>query len=125
MELRRLCQPSNQKTNVLKRVFRMLRFALTWILMMVVAEGYAFAESTVDPLGIDGNVQCDAFKRNPGGSWTTIRQSVVTIGPDRLSVDGLTFEKKGIERPGVTIHVFVGPHDLADVLDRTCGSART
>ena len=103
----------------------MLRLALTPILMMVVAGGYAFAESTLDSLGIPGNVQCDAFKKNPSGSWTTIRKSVVVIGSDRLSVDGITFEKKGTKQTGVTIQVFVGSNDLADVLDRTCGSART
>ena len=102
----------------------MLRLALTPILMMVVAGGYAFAESTLGSLGIPGDVQCAAFKKNPSGSWTAIRQSVVTIGPDRLSLGGMTFEKKSIERPGVTIHVFVGPNDLADVLDRTCGHER-
>ena len=88
--------------------------------MIVVAAGYAFAESTLDSLGIPGNVQCDAFKKNPGGSWTSIRKTVVTIGSDQLSVDGTTFEKEGTKRTGVTMQVFVGPNDLADVLDRIC-----
>ena len=106
----------------------MLRFALTSMIMMVVAGEYAFAESTVDSLGIFGSVQCAAFKKKPNGSWTAIRQSVVTIGPYLLSVGGgMTFEKKvtSTKQGGVTIHVFVGPNDLADVLDRTCGNART
>lgn len=101
----------------------MLRLALMSMFLTLVTGGCAFAESTIGPLGILGNVQCDAFKKYPSGSWTAIRQSVVTIGPDRLSLGPITFEKKGIERPGVTFHVFVGPNDLAEVLDRTCGGA--
>ena len=103
----------------------MLRFALTSMFMMVSAGGYACAESTLGSLGVPGNVQCDAFKKNPDGSWTSIRQSVVTIGPDRLSLGGITFDKKSTERPGITFHAFVGPNDLADVLDRTCFGDRT
>src|SRR5579863_10381230 len=102
----------------------MLRLALTSIFMMAVARECAFAEWTVDPRGVVGNVQCDAFKKNPNGSWTAVRQSVVTIGPDLLSVGGgMTFEKKvgSTKQGGVTVHVFVGPNDLASVLDSTCG----
>ena len=98
----------------------MLRLALTSIFMMFVAGGYAFAESTADLLGIPGEVECDTFKLNPNGSWTVTRQTVVTIGSDQLELGGMTFDKQGITRGAVTFHVFVGPHDLADVLDRTC-----
>lgn len=117
-------KPKDQRP---QSVFRMLRFVLMSMFMMVVAVGCAFAESTVDSLGMVGNVQCDAFKKNPGGSWTAIRQSVVTIGPDRLSVGrGMTFEKKvtSTKRGGVILSRFVGPNDLTDVLDKTCSSAR-
>jgi len=80
----------------------------------------------VKPQGVVGNVQCDAFKKNPNGSWTSTRQSVVSIGPDRLSIGSdATFEKQGTKQQGVTVQVFVGPNDLADVLDRTCSGART
>jgi hypothetical protein len=98
----------------------MLKFALTSIFMVVVAGGYALAESTADSLGVPGEVECDAFKLNPNGSWTVTRQTVVTIGSDQLELGGMTFDKQGIRRGAVTFHVFVGPNDLADVLDRTC-----
>jgi hypothetical protein len=98
----------------------MLRFALTSMFVAVVAGGYASAESTADSLGVPGEVECDAFKLNPNGSWTAIRQTVITIGSDQLELGGMTFDKQGITRGAVTFHVFVGPNDLADVLDRTC-----
>jgi len=98
----------------------MLKFALMSIFVMVLATGHASAESTADSLGIPGEVECDAFKHNPNGSWTAIRQSVITIGSDQLELGGMTFDKQGITRGAVTFHVFVGPNDLADVLDRTC-----
>jgi hypothetical protein len=98
----------------------MRKFVVASMLMMAMTGGCAFAESTLESLGVPGNIECDAFKQNRNGYWTSVRKSVVTIGSNRLSVDGTTFEKRGTKHGGVTINVFVGSNDLADVLDRTC-----
>jgi hypothetical protein len=98
----------------------MRKLVLASMLMMVMTGGWAFAESTRESLGGPGYIECEAFKQNRNGSWTSVRKSVVTIGSNRLSVDGTTFERQGTKQTGVTINVFVGSNDLADVLDRTC-----
>jgi hypothetical protein len=99
----------------------MRTFVSASMLLIVMAGDWAFAESTLESLGVPGYIECDAFKQNRNGSWTPVRKSVVTIGSNKLSVDGTTFERKGTKHGGVTINVFVGSNDLADALDRTCG----
>ena len=37
-----------------------------------------------------GKVTCDAFKRSPDGSWTTVKTIIVQTGNDRL-FSGTTF----------------------------------
>ena len=97
----------------------MRKFVVASMLMMVMTGGWAFAESTLESLGVLGNIECDAFKQNRDGSWTSTRKSVMTIGSNTLLVlDGTTFERQGTKQKGVKL--FVGSNDLAGVLDRTC-----
>jgi hypothetical protein len=101
----------------------MRKFVVASMLVMVTG-GCALAESTLPSLGVPGNIECDAFKQNRDGSWTSTRKSVVTIGSNRLSVNGTTLEKQGTRRRGVAIYVSVGTYDLAEVLERTCANAQ-
>jgi hypothetical protein len=96
------------------------RFVMASTLMMVIIGDCAFAESTSDSLGVPGNIECDAFKRNRDNSWTSTRRSVVTIGSDSLSVDGTTVESGVAKQKTVANHVLVGSYDLADALNKTC-----
>jgi hypothetical protein len=99
----------------------MRTIVLASVLVALVAQGRALAESTFESLGLPGSVECDAFRQDRDASWTAIRKSVVTIGSSHLPVGGgITFEKKGTSRRKVPIHLGIGGKDLADVLDRTC-----
>jgi hypothetical protein len=71
-----------------------LKLALTSMFVTVVAGGYASAESTADSIGVPGEVECDAFKLNPNGSWTVTRQTVIIIGSDQLELGGMTFDSR-------------------------------
>jgi hypothetical protein len=95
----------------------MRRFVIASALMMVTIGGRAFAESTFDSLGVPGNVECDAFKKNRDYSWTSTRRSVVTIGSESLSVSGTTV---GAKQTTMANRVLIGSYDLADVLNKTC-----
>jgi hypothetical protein len=99
---------------------------LASVLVALVAEGRASAETTIESIGLVGSAQCDAFRQNQDASWTSTRNSVVTLGSSRLAVGGgTTFEKEGTSRKAVAIYVAVGGHDLADVLERTCKTRRS
>jgi hypothetical protein len=103
----------------------MRKLAFVSILMCLIVAGRVSAESTIESLGVPGNVECDAFMQSKDGSWTLIRKSIVTIGSNRLAVDGpITFEKEGTSRKAVAVYVAVGSYDLADVLLRTCSERR-
>jgi hypothetical protein len=65
----------------------MRKFVLASMLMLVMTGGGAFGELTFEALGRLGNIECDAFKQNPDGSWTSTRKSIVTIGSNKPSVD--------------------------------------
>jgi hypothetical protein len=87
-----------------------MRMWLFGLLLLVFFGGsQAWAESTINATGLPGNVECDAFRKNPNGSWTSIRRSVATVGNNRLSVDGTTFWKAGTQHGAVTIMSLLVP----------------
>jgi hypothetical protein len=99
----------------------MRRIVLASVLVALAAQSRASAETTFESPGLLGGVQYSAFRQNQDASWTSARNSIVTIGSNRLAVGGgMTFEKEGTSRKSVAIYVAVGGNDLADVLDRTC-----
>jgi hypothetical protein len=99
----------------------MRRIVLASVLVALAVQSRASAETTFESLGLLGGVQCSAFGQNQDASWTSTRNSIVTIGSNRLAVGGgMTFEKEGTSRKSVAIYLAIGGNDLADVLDRTC-----
>lgn len=68
-------------------------------------------------------VSCDAFQKNPDGSWTSIKASFITFGGHSLPlrdiklVPGMTF------RRGVPAVFVSEPLDIAQLLDERCTPA--
>ena len=72
---------------------------------------------------VEVQVSCDAFQKNPDGSWTSIKASFITFGSHSLPlrdiklVPGMTF------RRGVPAVWLDEPLDIAQLLDERCTPA--
>jgi len=72
---------------------------------------------------VEVQVSCDAFQKNPDGSWTSIKASFITFGGHSLPlrdiklVPGMTF------RRGVPAVWLSEPIDIAQLLDDSCTPA--
>jgi hypothetical protein len=55
---------------------------------------------------------CEAFRRNPDGSWTCTKLSTITVGAE----GSITIEVDQTVRPGELL----GDYDLAAYLEQTC-----
>ena len=62
------------------------------------------------------DVECDAFRKSPDGTWTAVRAATVVIGRSRVSVAaGNAFGRRAVN---------VNNTDLAEFLDQACQPPR-
>ena len=69
------------------------------------------AQGSAPSAAPSNEVPCDAFRKNPDGSWTARHPVTVKIGPSSVTVNASTYGRNAINVNGV---------DFAGFLDARC-----
>jgi hypothetical protein len=73
------------------------------------------AQGSTPSAAPSNEVPCDAFSKNPDGSWTARRPVTVKIGSSSVTVNASTYGRNAINVNGV---------DFAGFLDASCSEPR-